>query len=116
VIAIAFGGVTSGLRAIGGTDAPEVTAATGLYFSLNDMDAQVANVMLAGTDPALAGDRPQYLATYASDRQTAYADVQQAAVTAAGNPAAAAAAVGPGQRRQVQALAADALLANAGRQ
>jgi hypothetical protein len=113
VIAAAFGGVSGGLRAIGGTDAPEVTAATGLYFSLNDMDAQVANVMLAGTDPALAGDRPQYLATYASDRQTAYADLQQAAVTAAGNPAA---------QRQLQsvlvnvgkyeALAADALLAD----
>jgi hypothetical protein len=112
VIAVAFSGVAGGLSAMGGTDAPEVTAATGLYFSLNDMDAQVANVMLAGTDGALAGDRPQYLATYASDRQTAYADLQQAAVTAAGNPAA---------QRQLQsvlvnvgkyeALAADALLA-----
>jgi hypothetical protein len=113
VIAAAFSGVTGGLSAIGGTDAPEVTAATGLYFSLNDMDAQVANVMLAGTDPALAGGRPRYLATYASDRQAAYADLRQAAVTAAGNPAA---------QRQLQsvlvnvgtyeALAADALLAD----
>jgi hypothetical protein len=111
VIAAAFSGVAGGLSAIGGTDAPEVTAATGLYFSLNDMDAQVANVMLAGTDPALASDRLQYLATYASDRQAAYADLQQAAVTAAGNAAA---------QRQLQsvlvnvgtyeALAADALL------
>jgi hypothetical protein len=77
------------------------------------MDAQVANVMLADINPALAGDRPQYLATYASDRQTAYADLQQAAVTAAGNAAA---------ERQLhsvlvnvgkyEALAADALLAD----
>ena len=113
VIAVAFSGVGGGLSSIGGTDAPEVTAATGLYFSLSDMDAQVANVLLAGTDPALAGDRPQYLATYASDRQTAYADLQQAAVTAAGNAPA---------ERQLQsvlvdvgtyeALAADVLLAD----
>ena len=68
VIAVAFGGVAGGLSAIGGTDAPAVTAATGLYFSLNDMDAQVANIMLAAAGPALAGDRPQYLATYDADR------------------------------------------------
>ena len=113
VIAVAFSGVAAGASAIGGTDAPQVSAATGLYFSLSDMDAQVANVLLAGTDPALAGQRPQYLATYASDRQTAYSDLQQAAVTAAGNAAA---------ERQLQsvlvnvaryeALAADVLLAD----
>ncbi len=113
VISVSFSGVAGGLSAIGGTDAPQVTASTGLYFSLSDMDAQVANVLLAGTDPALSGHRPQYLATYASDRQTAYADLQQAAVTAAGNAAA---------ERQLQsvlvnvgkyeALAADVLLAD----
>jgi hypothetical protein len=111
VIVVAFSGVAAGLSSIGGTDAPQVTAATGLYFSLSDMDAQVANVLLAGTDPALAGQRPQYLASYASDRQVAYADLQQAAVTAAGNPAA------EGQLQSVlvnvakyEALAADVLL------
>jgi len=111
VIAVAFAAAGGSLRSIGGTDAPEVTAATGLYFSLNDMDAQVANVLLAGTDPSLAASRPGYLATYESDRENAYADLQQAAVTAAGNPAA--------ERRlrtvlddvgQYEALAADALL------
>jgi hypothetical protein len=111
VIAVAFSEVAAGLSAIGDTDAPEVTAATGLYFSLNDMDAQVANMLLAGTDPALAAGRPQYLAAYDRDRETAYADLQQAAVTAAGNAAA---------ERQIRAvlirtgqyesLAADALL------
>jgi hypothetical protein len=111
VIAEAFGAAGGSLRSIGGTDAPEVTAATGLYFSLNDMDAQVANMLLAGSDPALASARPQYLATYDSDRATAYADLQQAAVTAAGNQAAEA------QLRtvledtaQYEDLAADALL------
>jgi len=113
VIAVTFGGVASGISAIGGTDAPEVTAATGLYFSLNDMDAQVANMLLAAEYPALAPDRAQYLAAYDADRATAYGDLQQAAVTAAGNPAA------ERQLRQVlddtgqyEALAAEALLAS----
>jgi hypothetical protein len=113
VIAVAFGGVAGGVSAIGGTDAPEVSASTSLYFSLNDMDAQVANMLLAAADPALAGDRSQYLATYDSDRASADADLQQAAVTAAGNPAA------EQQLHQVlndtgqyEALAADALLAS----
>jgi hypothetical protein len=112
VIAIAFSAISGGLSSIGGADAPEVDAATGLYFSLNDMDAQVANVLLAGPDPALASGRPGYLATYARDRQAAYADLQQAAVTAAGNAGA------ERQLRSVldevgryEALAADALLA-----
>jgi hypothetical protein len=113
VIAVSFGGVAGGVSAIGGTDAPEVTASAGLYFSLNDMDAQVANVLLATAAPALAADRAQYLATYDSDRASAYSDLQQAAVTAAGNAAA--------EQRlhqvlddtgQYEALAADALLAS----
>lgn len=113
VIAVATSAAGSRMSAIGGTDAPEVTAATGVYFSLNDMDAQVANALLAGTDPALAASRPQYLATYSRDREAAYASLQQAAVTAAGNPAA--------QRQlaavlddvgQYEALAADSLLAD----
>jgi hypothetical protein len=111
VIAEAFDGTGSSLRSIGGTDAPEVTAATGLYFSLNDMDAQVANMLLAGSDPALASSRSQYLATYDSDRATAYTDLQQAAVTAAGNPAAEAQLrVVLDDTAQYEALAADALL------
>jgi hypothetical protein len=113
VIAVAFGAAGGSVRSIGGTDAPEVTAATGLYFSLGDMDAQVANVLLAGSDPGLAASRSSYLATYESDRENAYADLQQAAVTAAGNAAA------EQQLRtvlddvgQYEALVADALLAD----
>jgi len=113
VVAVTFGGVAGGVSAIGGTDAPEVTASTGLYFSLNDMDAQVANMLLAADYPALAPYRSQYLATYDADRASAYGDLQQAAVTAAGNPAA------ERQLRQVlndtgqyEALAAEALLAS----
>ena len=59
VIAVVFGSLSSGIQSIGSRDAPEVDASTGLYFSLNDMDAQVANVLLVGSDPALAAGRAQ---------------------------------------------------------
>jgi hypothetical protein len=113
VAAIAFGGLNNKFQSIGGRDAPEVDAATGLYFSLGDMDAQVANVLLVAGDPALAADRSQDLAIYAHDRTTADQDLQQAAVTEAGNAAA--------QREirsiidgigQYEALAADAMLSD----
>ena len=58
-------------QSIGQRDAPEAGATTGLYFALNDMDAQVANVLLVGGDTALAGSRAQDLATYARDRADA---------------------------------------------
>lgn len=111
VIAMTSAGITSDFRAIGQRDAPEAGAATGLYFSLNDMDAQVSNVLLVGNDPALAADRARDMTTYASDRVTADTDLQRAAVTASGSPAA--------QRElrtvlndlgQYEALAADAIL------
>jgi hypothetical protein len=79
------------------------------------MDAQVANVLLAGhsTDPALAADRSQDLSIYAADRQRAEQDLQQVTATSAGNPAAQH-AVGTilGALSQYEALAADAILTN----
>ena len=48
VTAIAFGGIAGGLRVIGQQSEPEVLATTDLYYRLNDMDAQVANVLLVG--------------------------------------------------------------------
>jgi hypothetical protein len=113
VIAIVFGGVGGQFQAIGERDAPEVNAATGLYFSLNDMDAQVANVLLVGGDVTLAADRSADLAIYASDRTTALENLQQATIAEASNATA--------QRElrsvldgmgQYEALAADALLAD----
>jgi hypothetical protein len=90
LVAAVFAGVNSGLAAIGNTDAPLVEQSTGLYYSVNDMDAQVGNVLLAGTstNPELAADRSQDLTIYASDRQRAGQDLQLVAVTSAGNPAA----------------------------
>jgi hypothetical protein len=111
--AVLLGQVRTGFQAMGQQDAPEANATTGLYFALNDMDAQVANVLLAGGDPALAASRSQDLETYASDRTAADRDLEQAMVSEAGNPAV------EGQLGlvldrvgQYEALAADALLAS----
>ena len=111
VIAIASGALGGQFQAIGNSDAPAVNSTTGLYFSLNDMDAQVANVLLVGGDATLTADRSQDMAIYGSDRATADADLTQALATEAGNAAA--------QRElrsvldgigRYEALAADALL------
>ena len=37
--------------------APQITSATRLYFAINDMDAQLANQLMFGTNPELADDR-----------------------------------------------------------
>src|SRR6202167_2096497 len=111
VTAVASGALGGQFQSIGNSDAPAVDSTTGLYFSLNDMDAQVANVLLVGGSTALTADRTQDLAIYSSDRATADTDLTQALATEAGNAAA--------QRDlrsvldgigQYEALAADALL------
>jgi hypothetical protein len=45
--AVLLGQLRGDFQAIGQRDAPEAGATTGLYFALNDMDAQVANEALA---------------------------------------------------------------------
>lgn len=113
VIAVASGAVFGSLSSMGGTQAPQAEAATGLYFSLNDMDAQVANVLLAGAGLAPPAARAAYLASYARDREAAYGDLQQAAAAAAGNAAAERQLrLVLDQAGQYEALAADALLAS----
>jgi hypothetical protein len=83
-----FAALDSGFNAIGGHDAPLVEQSNALYYAVNDMDAQVGNVLLTGSDPALAADQQQDLALYASDQQHAEQDLQQVAVTAVADPAA----------------------------
>jgi len=98
-------------QSIGQRDAPEAGATTGLYFALNDMDAQVANVLLVGGDTALAGSMARDLATYARDRAAADTDLQQATASEAGNAAAEQELTLVLDRMgQYEALAADALL------
>jgi CHASE3 domain sensor protein len=112
-IAMSFGGLNSGFTAIGNHDAQLVEESNALYFSANDMDAQVANVLLTGNNRALATDRQQDIAIYAQDRQHAEQDLQQIAVAAAADPAAQhAVSTVLNALGQYEALAADAILVN----
>jgi hypothetical protein len=113
VTAVMSGQLGREFQSIGQRDAQEVSATTGLYFALNDMDAQVANVLLVGGSAALSADRSRDLAIYQSDRATADTDLQQATVTEADNPTALSELKTVlGRIGQYQALAADALLAD----
>ncbi|GAB2517903.1 hypothetical protein GCM10027167_20830 [Nocardia heshunensis] len=67
-----------GIQVIGGHTAPTVTATEDLYFALADMDAQLANVLLAGDDSSLATVRKNALSTYDQRRVQADGDLQQA--------------------------------------
>ena len=84
IVVVGIAGLRGGLRVIGQQDAPAVAAASDLYFALNDMDAQVANVLLVGEDRNLGFTRQQALDIYEARRRQAAADVQQA-LTAVGN-------------------------------
>ena len=109
--AVLLGQLHGEFGAIGQTDAPEAESATGLYFALNDMDAQVANVLLVGGQSALAAGQAKILAIYGSDRSAADRDLQQATVAEAGNAAVEAELSTVLDRiGQYEALAADALL------
>jgi len=80
ITAAIFGSVAGGLRLIGQQSEPEVLATTDLYFRLNDMDAQVANVLLVGGQRGLGIDRQQAEAIYEQDRVQADQDLQRAVV------------------------------------
>ncbi|WP_433139613.1 hypothetical protein ACQPZ8_39520 [Actinomadura nitritigenes] len=58
-----------GVKVIGKDAGPQVVATGDMYFQLSDMDAQLANALLAG--PAAGGGRDQALARYDQDRQRA---------------------------------------------
>ena len=61
-------------------------ATTDLYFRLNDMDAQVANVLLVGGQRGLGIGRQQAQAIYEQDRRQADQDLLHAAVVARSEP------------------------------
>jgi hypothetical protein len=88
VMAAIFGSVSAGVRVIGDQAAPEVQASTDLYFRLNDMDAQVANILLVGNRTDLGLTRQQAQAIFEQDRRSADHDLQQAAAVAGAGPAA----------------------------
>ena len=72
----------TGLTAIGDRDAPVVAATTDLYFALNDMDAQVANILLVGDATDLGFTAAQAQAIFDRRRLQADSDLQKAAVAA----------------------------------
>jgi hypothetical protein len=95
VVAIVLGTVITtetlsadgGLTEIGQRSAPQMVATADLSLALDDMDSQLANILLAGDDPALAGARTGASRVYEQRRLEAGRDIQQAAA-AAGNDAA----------------------------
>jgi hypothetical protein len=79
----------SGLTVIGHQTAPVVEASTDLYLRLNDMDAQMANILLVGSAKNLGFTRAQALGIFQSDRHQASIDLQQASAEATVDPGAA---------------------------
>ena len=111
VIGMAVSGLHGGLRQIGHTAGPQVVAASDLYFALNDMDAQVANVLLIGDERGLGVGRSAALTIYEQRRMRADEDVRQASAIAdagaSGRQALRAVLDGLGR---YEALAAEAIL------
>ncbi|GAA5190276.1 hypothetical protein GCM10023322_45060 [Rugosimonospora acidiphila] len=83
LLTVEIGQERDGLATIADRSAPEVVATSDLYFALNDMDAQVANVLLVGDQQNLGLSRTQALNLYEQRRRQADQDVQRAASAAA---------------------------------
>jgi hypothetical protein len=82
LLAVEVGRERGGLDTIGHQAGPEVIASADLYFALNDMDAQIANVLLVGDARNLGFTRTQALDIYERRRQQADRDIRQAAAAA----------------------------------
>jgi hypothetical protein len=79
VTTVAFQNARDGLQVIGHDAGPQVVATGDLYFALSDMDAQVANVLLIGSERDLRGARKTALDRYEQRRGEADRAVLQAA-------------------------------------
>jgi hypothetical protein len=84
VVTLAVTSVGDGYREIGGKAAPQVVATSDLTFELNDMDADLANVLLIGDDHRLDVSSAQAVTAFDRARVAADSDLQQAGA-AAGN-------------------------------
>ncbi|MFE5585534.1 hypothetical protein [Kitasatospora sp. NPDC056531] len=82
-----LGGARDGTDVIGHQAAPQVVRSADLYFALNDMDAQAANLLLFGADPDYTALRKQTLDTYEQRRTQADNDLQRVAEAVAGDAA-----------------------------
>ncbi|MEV4559562.1 hypothetical protein AB0K51_21570 [Kitasatospora sp. NPDC049285] len=85
--ALVLSGARDGMDGIGHRAAPQAVRAADLYFALNDMDAQAANLLLLGADPDYAALRRQTLDTYEQRRAQADTGLQHAAEATADDPA-----------------------------
>ncbi len=72
-----LGGARDGTDVIGHQAAPQVVRSADLYFALNDMDAQAANLLLFGGDPDYTAPRKETLDTYEQRRTQADNDLQR---------------------------------------
>lgn len=89
-IAVGAGNARSGLDEVAGVSAPRAATAADLYFALADLDAQVANVLLVGSDEQI-GNRQLALRQMRERRARITADLQ--ALSAGGAPSATIAAL-----------------------
>ncbi|WP_344656203.1 hypothetical protein [Catenulispora subtropica] len=117
IVAIATSGqVRSGFDAIGHSEAPQVVATNDLVYSLNDMDANLANVLMVGDKQLGPGiDRASFAKLFEQDRAAADHDLQLAAIHA-GPDGAAAQQVGQALDAlgSYEALAAQVMYSDAG--
>lgn len=91
VAATTSGQVRSGFDAIGHTEAPQVVATNDLVYSLNDMDANLANILMVGDKNLGPGiDRASFTKLFETDRADADHDLQLAAIHAGADGSAAA--------------------------
>ncbi|WP_045305945.1 hypothetical protein [Saccharothrix sp. ST-888] len=86
VAATVLGGARDGTDTIGHDKAPQAVRAADLYFALADMDAQAADLLLAGADPDYAKLRTETRQTYEQRRAQADSDLQRATEAAVGDP------------------------------
>jgi len=80
-------GAQSTWTTVTGSQAPQVIDAGALYQALTDQDAQTANILVDGSDPALAANRATALKAYTADRISADRALQAATVSSAGDTA-----------------------------
>ncbi|MFI9366406.1 hypothetical protein ACIG5E_35930 [Kitasatospora sp. NPDC053057] len=85
--ATVLGGARDGTDVIGHQAAPQVVRSADLYFALNDMDAQAANLLLFGADPDYTALRKATMDTYEQRRAQADTDLQHVTEAVAGDAA-----------------------------
>ncbi len=83
VAALSAADVRSGFTTIGATEEPQVSAGNDLIYALNDMDANLANILMVGDKNLGPGvDRAAFTKLFEADRSEADHDLQMAALHA----------------------------------